>query len=127
MSHILKGNMWTWTETIKFTDKKKWLPVKHDNNNTKNSTTFSNYVRNVPIQGDEIMVSFDITSLYTNIPIIDTLNIIKDYVHSDDPFARKTAIPQDKFLDLVNLVLTTTWYTLILSFINKLMALQWET
>ena len=56
------------------------------------------------------MVSFDVTSLYTNIPIIDTLNIIKDYVHSDDQFAMKTAIPQDKFLDLFNLVLTTTWY-----------------
>ena len=85
--------------------------VKHENNNAKNSTTFSNYIRNVPIEDDEIMVSFDVTSLYTNIPVIDTLNIIKDYVHSDDQFARKTAIPQDKFLDLVNLVLTTTWYT----------------
>ena len=57
------------------------------------------------------MVSFDVTSLYTNIPIIDTLNMIKDYVHNDDQFTKKTAIPQDKFLDLVNLVLTTTWYT----------------
>ena len=85
--------------------------VKHENNDTKNSTTFSNYIRNVPIEDDEIMVSFDVTSLYTNIPIIDTLNIIKDYVHSNDQFARKTAIPQDKFHDLVNLVLTTTWYT----------------
>ena len=43
--------------------------------------------------------------------MIDTLNIIKDYVHSDDQFARKTAIPQDKFFDLVNLILATTWYT----------------
>ena len=57
------------------------------------------------------MVSFDVTSLYGNIPIIDALNIIKDYVNNDDQFTRKTAIPQDKFLDLVNLVLTTTWYT----------------
>ena len=57
------------------------------------------------------MVSFDVTSLYTNIPITDTLNIIKDYSHSDDQFARKTAISKDKFLDVVNLVLTTTWYT----------------
>ena len=56
------------------------------------------------------MVSFDVTSLYTNIPTIDTLNIIKD-VNNDDQFIRKTAIPQDKFLDLVHLVLTTTWYT----------------
>ena len=51
------------------------------------------------------MVSFDA------IPIIDMLNIIKDYVNNDDQFTRKTAIPQDKFLDLVHLVLTTTWYT----------------
>ena len=35
----------------------------------------------------------------------------KDYAHSDDQFARKTAILQDKFLDLFNLVLTNTWYT----------------
>ena len=57
------------------------------------------------------MVSFDVTSLYTNIPIIDTLNIIKDYVNNDDQFSRNTDIPKDKFLDLVNLVLATTWYT----------------
>ena len=56
------------------------------------------------------MVSFDATSLYTNIRIIEALNIIKDYVNNDDQFSRKTAIPQDKFLDLVNLVLTTTWH-----------------
>ena len=57
------------------------------------------------------MVSFDATSLYTNIAIIDTLNIIKDSVNNDDQFTGKTVIPQDKFLDLVHLVLTTTWYT----------------
>ena len=39
------------------------------------------------------------------------LNIIKGYVNNDDQFTRKTAIPQDKFLDLVSLVLTTTKYT----------------
>ena len=85
--------------------------VKDENNNAKNSTTFSNYIRNVPIEDDEIMVSFDVTSSYTNIPVIDTVNIIKDYVINDDQFTRKTAIPQNKFLDLVHLVLTTTWYT----------------
>ena len=65
------------------------------------------------------MVSFDINFLYTNIPITDMLNIIKDYVFNDDQYTRKTAIPEDKFLDLVNLVL-------VFSFINKLMALQWD-
>ena len=49
--------------------------------------------------------------MYTKIPINDTINIIKDYVNNDNQFTRKMAIPQDKFLDLVHLVLTTTWYT----------------
>ena len=69
--------------------------VKDENNNVKNSNTFPNYIRNVSIEDDEIMVSFDFTSLYKNIPIIDTLyqglliiNIIKDYVNNDDQFIR---------------------------------------
>ena len=32
-----------------------------------------------------------------------------DYVKNDDQLTGKMSIPQDKFLDLVNLVLTTTW------------------
>ena len=84
--------------------------MKDENNNAKNSTTLSNYIRNVPIEDAEIMVSFDVTSLCMNIALTDTLNIIKDYVN-DDQFTRKTAIPQDGFFDLVNLVLRTTWYT----------------
>ena len=65
------------------------------------------------------MVVFDVTFLHMNIPIIDTLNLIKDYVNNGDQFTRKTAIPQDKFLDLINLVLTITWYTLNSQFYQK--------
>ena len=81
--------------------------VKHGNYNAKNSSTFSNYIINVPIDKEKT-VSFNVTSLYTNILIIDTLNIIKNYVNYDNQFTRKMAVPQDKFLDLVSLVLTTT-------------------
>ena len=72
------------------------------------------------------MVSFDVTSLYTNIPIIDTLNIIKDYVNNDDHFTRKMAIPQDKFFDLVHLVLTTTSYAVSSQFYQQTDALPWK-
>ena len=79
------------------------VDVKYENNNVKNSTPFSNY-----IEDGKIMVPFDVTSYYTNIPITDMSNIFKDYVNNDDQFTRKTAIPQDKFLGLVNLVLPRT-------------------
>ena len=59
-------------------------------------------------EDDEIMVSSDVTSLYANILIIDTLNVTKEYVNNDDQLTRKMYILQDKFLDLINMVLTTT-------------------
>ena len=58
--------------------------VKDENNNPQNSITFSNHIRNVRIEDEEIMVQSDVTSLYKNISIIDTLNIIKDYFNNDD-------------------------------------------
>ena len=36
--------------------------VKDKNTNVKSSTTLSNYTRNVPVENDEIMVSFDLSS-----------------------------------------------------------------
>ena len=51
------------------------------------------------------------TLLYENISLIDMLKIIKDYFPNDDQLTMKTAVPQNKFLDLVNLVLTSTWHT----------------
>ena len=62
--------------------------------------------------------------MHTNIPIIDTLSIIKDNVNNDEPFTRKMPMSQDKFLDLVNLVLTTTCYTFNSQFYQQMMALQ---
>ena len=74
--------------------------VKEGNNNAKNSTTFSNYIRNVLIEDEEIMVLLNVTSFYTNITIIDTSKLIKVYVNNDDQITRKTAIHPDNFLDL---------------------------
>ena len=57
------------------------------------------------------MVSFDVFSLYMNIPKTDALSIVKDYSNNHDQFTREKAIPQDKLSGLINLVLITTWNT----------------
>ena len=43
------------------------LKVYIKDDSTRNSSTFSNYIKNLPIEDNGIMVSLDITSLYTNI------------------------------------------------------------
>ena len=86
--------------------------VKDENNNVQNSTTFSNYISNVPTENDEIMVSCDVTFLYMNFPIIGTLRIRENCVSNNDKFTMRMVISQKKFPYLVNLVLTTTHCTL---------------
>ena len=83
-------------------------------------------IRNVSIADSQIIVSLNDISLYKNIPIIDKLNIIKDYLNNDSQFTREMGIPLGKFLDLANLVLATACMLLIISFTNKLMTLQRE-
>ena len=68
---------------------------------------FSNYIKSSLIKDYQIMISNDVTSLYANMPR-DMLRITKNHVNNDDQFIRKTAIPQENLLDLINLVLTTT-------------------
>lgn len=77
------------------------------------------YIRNVPLADDEKMVSFYFTFLYTNISITDMLNI-KNYGNKGYQFPRKLAVIQkEKFLDLFNLVLKNTWYTINFQFYQK--------
>ena len=87
---------------------------KNENNNAKNSTTFSNYIRNVPIKYDKAMVSFDVTSLYTNISIIDTLNIITDYVNNLQQYLRHYTLQKfgnDLLITLILFLNVRTWKT----------------
>ena len=87
--------------------------VKHQNNNAKNCFPFSNYIRDsIKEEEEEMMVLSDASSLYKSIPLADTLNIMKDCVNNKNQFTRKTPITQNKFRELINLVLTTSsWHT----------------
>ena len=60
---------------------------KHKEQHTNNSESFSTFIRQQTIQPDEIMVSFDVTSLYTTIPIDQALLIIEDLPQHDDKLA----------------------------------------
>ena len=66
------------------------------------------------------MVTLNLTYLYTNIPIADTLNIINKYVNNNYHLTRKMGKPlHGKFYGLVNLVLTTCWYTFSSTFFQQ--------
>ena len=57
-----------------------------------------------------MMVSFDVTSLYTNVPIKDTLIIVKDLLVNDPDLQTKTNIPAEDLLEITELLLTKTCF-----------------
>ena len=58
-----------------------------------------------------MMVSFDVTSLYTNVPIKDTLIIVKDLLVNDRDLQTKTNnITAENLLEITELLLTKTCF-----------------
>ena len=84
--------------------------TRKEGRHSENSKVFSEYVRTLTVEEDEILVSFDVTSLYTNVPIRDTLTIIKELLENDADLHSKTKIPPKDVLEIVEFLLTTTWF-----------------
>ena len=74
------------------------------------SKEFSEYIRDESIADDEMMISLVVTSLYTNVPIKDTLIIVKDLLVNDPDLQTKTNIPAEDLLEITELLLTKTCF-----------------
>ena len=72
--------------------------------------SFSTFICQQKIEPDEIMVSFDVTSLYTTMPIDQALLIIKDLPEHDDKSADKTLLAPRQIFDLLYILLRTTYF-----------------
>ena len=59
-------------------------------------------LNNSNISSDDILVSFDVVSLFTNIPLNETINIIADYVFSDE-IIQKPLMEKHIFVKLLRL------------------------
>ena len=86
-----------------------------------NTDNFVEKIRNVKLR-NKIMVSFDASSLFTNVPIEDTLDFLKNYLQShtvDMPFN------SDVFLKLIELCTNNCYFSCNGNFFRQKRGLQW--
>ena len=76
----------------------------------KNSKEFSEFIQTHTIEEDEIMVSFVVKPLYTNVPIDDALAIIKELLENDETLPDRTPLSPKNVLDLLEFLLHTTFF-----------------
>ena len=77
----------------------------------KNSFVFSQQIRHRHIADDEIMVSFDVVSLFTSIPIQLALQVIQRKLHQDTTLTRRTDISITNIIKLLEFVLLNSFFT----------------
>ena len=59
---------------------------------------------------NDILVSFDVVSLFTNVPVEEACNIAKERLLSDTTLSQRTNLSPENVHDLLKLCLTTTCF-----------------
>ena len=67
----------------------------------KNSEQFATLIQDLTLQPDDIMVSFDVVSLFTNVPTSDATTIAKDRLLADPSLKDRTDLTPDQLHDLL--------------------------
>ena len=81
--------------------------VKSSPHTVNNANSFLTKIKDLKLEADEIMISFDVVSLFTSIPLDTAKQITNDLLANDCSWQTKTALHNDDILDLLDLCLHT--------------------
>jgi Reverse transcriptase (RNA-dependent DNA polymerase) len=76
--------------------------------NVQNSGDFVSKIRNVEMIATTKMVSFDVTSLFTNVPVVEALDCLKQKLNQDQRLSNRTPLTVDQIVELTRYCVTNT-------------------
>ena len=86
-------------------------PLQNGNGfSTPNSAWFAEEISNVDIQDDEVMLSFDVVSLFTAIPVDKACDYIHKKLLKDETLSSRTSLDSNEIISLLNFVLSNNYF-----------------
>ena len=76
----------------------------------KNSSHFVEMIKDRTISESDLMVSFDIKSLFTRVPIKECLEIVEEKLNSDDTLGERTTLTPSTITNLLSLCMSSTYF-----------------
>ncbi|OXA42279.1 putative nicotine oxidoreductase [Folsomia candida] len=76
----------------------------------KNSYKFAQDIKTQKILEDQTMVSFDVTSLFTRVPIQETFIYIEKVLSEDKSWKETTSLTKKDIMDLIKLCMTSNYF-----------------
>jgi hypothetical protein len=100
--------------------------VGKSSHHVENSQDLIKKLRNVNVSDNEIMASFDVTALFTNVPIKESIEIIRQRLMEDTTLKDRTNLTVAQITQLLECCLTTTYFfCLTESFTHNLKGQLW--
>ena len=84
--------------------------VGNTDNTVKNSQNFAEFIRGQTLDADQMLVSFDVVSLFTKIPVDLAIKVATNGLRYDDSFWQRTSLPLEDITDLLSFCLNTTQF-----------------
>jgi hypothetical protein len=67
-------------------------------------------LKSVNLQSSDTLVSVDVVSLFTKVPVDETLQIIRNKVHNDDTLAEQFVLQVEAIIELLEVCLKTAYF-----------------
>ena len=77
----------------------------------QNNQDFLQSIEGIQLKPDEEMMSFDVESLFTSVPVDPSIDIIKKLLEEDRTLHQRTSMTVDQIICLLRFCLTTTYFT----------------
>ena len=85
--------------------------VGNTDNTVKNSQHFAEFIRGQTLDADQMLVSFDVVSLFTKIPVDLAIKVARNRLRYDDSnLWQRTSLPLEDITDLLSFCLNTTQF-----------------
>ena len=82
----------------------------HTEHTMKNYTAFIDRIRGFKLAPEDQLVSFDVTSLFTQVPINEALRVVEEQLNKDQTLSKRASILVSQLVGLEELCLRTTYF-----------------
>jgi hypothetical protein len=76
----------------------------------KHSEHFIKSIQEINLQNGDYLVSFDVVSLFTNVPMEEILQVIRNRLSMDHSFPERSSLQVEDVMELLDICLTTTYF-----------------